>query len=151
MMERLRFSFADLHPDATGLFGDLDWLLRFVAGSFEVWVDGELLFDEPEFPVLELARVLKEWLARDFTEGRALDYEVSGGAPGTLTIRQDAGRWQIDSVHRPAEKPLPPRLTDDDLRSGVRSFIDDLARQTQREYDYDVNGLLRRVQAGPSR
>jgi hypothetical protein len=43
------------------------------------------------------------------------------------------------------------RLTDEDLRSGVRSFIDDLARRAMSDYDCDVHGLLRRVQAGPSR
>lgn len=150
-MERLRFLFADLHPDAPDLPGDLDWLLRFVAGTFEVRVAGELLFDEVEFPVLELARVLDLWVSSDLAERRELDYEVTGGAAGTLTIRRTLDGWRIDSVHRPAERPVPPPLTDDDVRSGVLSFIDELARETRRGYDYDVRGLLQRVQAGARR
>jgi hypothetical protein len=146
-MDRLRFSFTDLHPDAPDLPGDLDWLLRFVAGTFEARVDGELLFDEVDFPVLELARVLEAWIARDMPEGRDLDYELTGGAPRTLTIQRTPGGWRIDSVHRPRKKPEPAPLTDEEVRSGVRSFIDDLARETLREYDYDVRALLRRVDA----
>lgn len=150
-MERLRFLFAGLHPDAPSLPDDPDWLLRFVAGTFEARVDDEPLFDEPEFPVLELAHVLDAWVATDLANGRDLDYEVTGGAPGTLSIRPAPTGWQVDSVHRSAETPLPPPLAEADLRSGVCSFVDDLAREAMREYAYDVHGLLRRVQAGASR
>lgn len=150
-MDRLRLSFADLHADAPGLPGDLDWLLRFVAGVFEVRVAGELLFDEAEFPVLDLARALDAWVAYDLEQEHELEYEVTGGAPGTLSIRRAPEGWQLESVHRAVETPLPPPLSNEDLRSGVGSFIDDLAREVMRGYDYDVRGLLRRVRAGASR
>lgn len=85
-MKLLRFSFAGLHPDAPDLRGDLDWLLRFVAGKFEVEVGEEVLFEEVDFPVIELAGVLDAWVAHELPERRALDYEVTGGAPGDAHV-----------------------------------------------------------------
>lgn len=150
-MERLCFLFEDLHPDAPDLPSDLDWLLRFVAGTFEVRVAGEPLFAEVEFPVLDLARVLDGWVESGLAKGRDLDYEPPGGSPGTLTIRRRPTGWQIDSVHRSPDNPLPPPLTDDGVGSGVRSFFDGLAQGIMRDYNYDVRGLLKRVQASAPR
>jgi hypothetical protein len=68
-MDPLRFGFTDLHPDGPELPEDLDWLLLFVAATFEIRVHGELVYDEVEFPVLELAHVLGTWVARDMGMG----------------------------------------------------------------------------------
>lgn len=150
-MQRLRFMFSDLRPDAPELRGDLDWLLRFVAGTFEVGVAEAKVFDELEFPVLDLARALDAWVAADFTSRRDFNYDVPGGAAGTLTIRWSSEGWSIDSVYRSAEEPMPRLVSDGDVRSGVRSFIDELALETRRIYDYDVKALLQRVAAGAHR
>ncbi len=145
---RLVFAFSDLHPDAPELPGDLDWLLRFVAGTFEVRVGESLVFDEIDFPVLDLAHALDGWMAADLAARRDLNYEVPGGSPEALAIRCSHDGWTIDSTHRPAKERGPRPLSDADVRAGVRRFIDELTLETRRLYDYDVQALLRRVAAG---
>lgn len=150
-MDALEFRFEGLHPDAPELPGDLDWLLRFVAARFEIRVRSHLLYDEIEFPVLELAHVLDGWVKKGMAERRDLDYEVTGGDSGTLTVRHDAAGWFVDSVHRAREAPLPAPLTGEEVRSAVDSFIAELERQASVEYDLDVRALLDRVCADASR
>jgi hypothetical protein len=77
-------------------------------------------------------------------------------ATGPKLLRELSRRRASTSTTHPLRVPLrgeaaAARVTDEDLRSGVRSFIDDLARRAMSDYDCDVHGLLRRVQAGPSR
>lgn len=66
-------------------------------------------------------------------------------------FRPTADGWRIDSVYRPTEMPVAAPLSDEAVRAGVRSFIDELACETRRHYDYDVRALLRRVRDGPPR
>jgi hypothetical protein len=144
-MASVEFRFAELHPDAPVLPSDLDWLLRFVAGNFEVLVGGTSIFDELEFPVLEFASVLDAWLGAGMVHGQALDYEVTGGTPGTLTIRPTRDGWVIDSAHRRPGTRVPAPVTGQEVRRAVSALIDDLASEIGRDYNYDVRGLLRRV------
>lgn len=150
-MQRLSFTFSDLHPDAPALPGDLDWLLRFVAGTFEVGVGDARVFEELDFPVLDLARALDTWIVTDLASRRDFNYEVPGGTTRTLTMSWSPDGWAIDSVHRSAEEPVPRLLSDVELKSGVRSFIDELALETRRVCGYDVEALLKRVAAGAHR
>lgn len=84
-MKLLRFSFAGLHPDAPDLRGDLDWLLRFVAGKFEVEVGEEVLFEEVDSGH-RTGRCARCMGRPELPERRALDYEVTGGAPGDAHV-----------------------------------------------------------------
>jgi hypothetical protein len=148
--ETLCFRFADLHPDAPELREDLDWLLRFVARRFEIRVRDELLYEEVEFPVLELAQVLDAWMATDMAERHDLEYEVTGGENGTLLLRSTASGWLVDSAYRSPTTPVPALITDDELRHAISSFIEELHRETGRDYDLDVRALLTRVRADAS-
>ena len=150
-MEPLCFRFANLHIDAPDLPEDLDWLLRFVAGKFEVRVRNELFYEEVEFPALELAHVLDAWMVCGMAAGHDLDYDVTGGERGALRLRLDAAGWLVDSVGRSPSTPVPAPLTDDELRRAISSFIEELDREAGRDYDVDVRALLERVRSDVSR
>jgi hypothetical protein len=150
-MSSLAFRFDDLHADADELPSDIDWIYRFVAGRFAVLVEGNLLFEEVEFPVLELVGALDQWLTFDLPNGRSFDYEVSGGSAGTLTFQPVRSRWLVDSVHRSSDVNRPRPLDGEDLAAGVRSFISEVAQAVEGREGYDVYGLLARLRNGTTR
>lgn len=142
-MSTLGFVFADLEvelhhmPDGSVHPHDL------VARRFGVRVDGEVLFDEIAFPVVELAVELDEWLRYGLPRDGDLDYEVTGGEPGTLTIRRVPAGWLVDSVLREDGRPAPRPLPEAAVVAGVRRFVDELATETARAHGLDLRALLR--------
>lgn len=148
-MTSLEFRFSHLHPDTAELHGDVDWLLRFVAGTFEPRVGEILVFEEVDFPVIDLARALIVWLEDDFVAKRGLVYEVPGGAREALTISPCFGGWAVDSIHRVTGGPVPGPVGGGAMRANVRAFVDDIAAETLCAYGYDVHGLLKRVVGRP--
>jgi hypothetical protein len=141
----LVFAFADLEvelhhrPDDTVHPHDL------VASRFGVRVDGEVLFDEGAFPLVELAIELDEWLTYGLPRDGDLDYEVTGGEPGTLTIRRVPVGWLVDSGLRDGGRPAPGPLPEAAVVAGVRGFVDELAAETARAHGLDLRALLREV------
>jgi hypothetical protein len=108
-----------------------------------VRVDGEVLFDEGAFPVVELAVELDEWLTYGLPRDGDLDYEVTGGEPGTLTIRRMPVGWLVDSVLREGGRPAPGPLPEAAVVADVRRFVDELAAETARAHGLDMRALLR--------
>lgn len=151
MTDPLSFRFRDLHPNAPELREDLGWLLRFVASEFAICVHGESIFDEIEFPVLELAHVLHTWVARDMVAGRGLNYEVTGGENGTLSLWRHSDGWCMDSVHRAPDATAPAPLTDEEPRVAIASVIEELDCEVRRDYDGEIRALLERVGSDGSR
>lgn len=141
----LQLCFAGLHSEAGELVGDVFWMLCLVAETFAVRVGGDLLFEEGAFPVLELASKLDRWLGEGLPRDAPLDYEVTGGDAGTLTIRRAPSGWIVDSVHRAAGSAEPPAVSDAAITVGIRAFVDELADEVGRRYAYDVRALLRRT------
>ncbi|MCP9491088.1 MAG: hypothetical protein MSC31_14620 [Solirubrobacteraceae bacterium MAG38_C4-C5] len=150
MNASLGFRFTGLHPDVPELCGDLDWLMRFVASQFEVRVGEDLLYDEVEFPVLELAHVLDLWVRRDMTGRSGLDYEATGSEGSMLRFTYDEDDWLVDSDHRPGTASAPMRITERAIRIGIDSFIAALSHEVRRNYGYEVESLLERLRAAAS-
>jgi hypothetical protein len=138
----LQFKFEDLHPDSPELREDLDWLLRFVASRLEVWVHGSLLFAEVEFPVLELARVLDDWVKHRMPRGESLHYEVTGGEGDTLSIIHGREGWFVESVLRKDSTYSPRPLTEDEVRQGIASYLAELTLCALRSHSVDVSSLI---------
>lgn len=151
VMHPLCFRFRNLHPDAPELRENLDWLLRFVAAELEILVHGELIFDEIEFPVLDLALALDTWMVEDMAAGRGLQYEVPGGETGALCLRHGTDGWLVDSVHRAPNAPVPPPVAEEELRAAIRSFLERLERDADRDYEISVRALLERVRSSAAR
>lgn len=145
MIENLSFRFTDLHPEIPEMREDLDWLLRFVARRFEIRVRDVLLYEEVEFPVLELAQVLENWMGTDKAARHDLEYEVTGGDGATLCLRSTTGGWFVDSAHGSATSPMPEPVSDDDLSYAIRSLVERLDCEAGRDYDIDVRALLARA------
>lgn len=150
MLARSEFQFSHLQPDAPDLHGDLAWLLRFVARTFEVRVGEIVVFDEVEFPVLDLARALGSWLTAGFIAERRFTYELPGGAPDALAINPSPEGWAVGSMHRVAGGPTPVPVGGGEICASFRAFVDDIAAETWCAYGYDVYGLLGRMASGPS-
>ncbi len=82
-----------------------DVLIRLDA-RFEVVDDRRLIFSDPSFPVVELARELRAWLERN---GRS-DFEfqsMSFEERGSLSIRETCEGWVFGSVFEPLHLSTP--------------------------------------------
>jgi len=60
-MVLLKIEFEDMHSDRP-LSGDYAEMLNAITGNLRIVVDGRVLFDDHEFPVLELAYQLHVWM-----------------------------------------------------------------------------------------
>jgi hypothetical protein len=112
-------AFEQLHLDGPQPTAPHDILLRAVA-NFSVVVDGHAVYEECEFPVVELASQLRRWL-----EDAAGDFEfesMSSEVKGLICFsRIAADKWRVHS--RAVDTP-PRDVGTDALVSACRRFID---------------------------
>lgn len=107
--------------DISEVHGDL--LADYVVGieaDFQITHDGDVVFDEPSFPVVELARDLAEWL-----QGKPLgDFvfeSMSADVPDLISIQQRDAGWVIYSGWTP---DVVSKATDvEDIVLAAREFI----------------------------
>lgn len=82
-----------------------DVLIR-VDAHFEVLDEPQLIYSEPSFPVVELARELRIWIGQngksDF-EFRSMSFEESGA----LSIRRTPEGWVFGSIFEPSHLSMP--------------------------------------------
>ncbi len=77
-----------------------DLLIR-TSADFEINIDGETLYDEPDFPVIELAASLANWAGRDAINRPDFDFDsMSTPDTGWVWLRRAAGGWRVGSIHQ---------------------------------------------------
>jgi len=114
--------------NATDLRGSTiaDYLVN-IEAFFEV-VDGrEVIYSEPYFPVVELARELAHWLP--LGESRAPDFHLSSLSfedPGAVMILRGESGWRVGSMFTPEVKSAP--IPWDRLAVCIGDFISDARR-----------------------
>ena len=106
--------------DASELRGttQADYLIS-IDADLQILDGKRCVFEEPSFPVLELARSLMQWLSepdrRDFAF-ESMSYEEVG----VVTVRATEGGWTFGSVFEPSASSA---VEWDEAERCVRSFI----------------------------
>ncbi|NKY39881.1 hypothetical protein [Cellulomonas septica] len=116
----MRLEYRDLSFD--DLQGDLvaDYLVAVDAHLFVT--DGDrVVYDEPYFPVVELARALAAW-AEDPARDDFRFVTLSSDVIGLVTIEREGTAWSVYSVNDPSRRSSP--AADDEVVMWVREFVD---------------------------
>jgi hypothetical protein len=100
-----------------------DVLVR-VDADLEVLDDDRLLWSEPGFPVVELARALRAWIEERGTSDFAFD-SMSFEEVGALTIRSEGEGWVFGSVFQPTTESRPVSFAE--VERCTRAFVDRVA------------------------
>lgn len=116
----MRIDFANI--DFSDLHGDLlaDYLIA-IDADLKIVDGSRTIFEEPDFPVVELARSLASWL----DEASGDDFEFvsqSTDERGIVTIAREADDWLIFSSFTPELRSSGLRWVE--LAQCVREFID---------------------------
>lgn len=120
----LELHFAQIRIDGH-LRRPFDALLRIVA-VFWITLNGEEVYREVEYPVVELCAQLSRWLIHGMREAREFVYtSEESDMAGLVTFRQeDPGRWRVSVYDLQSEqrRTLSPLVGSDAIRSAIRSY-----------------------------
>lgn len=136
----IAFRFSGLRTDRSRLEHPADVLVGITA-EFEVDADGVPLYSEDDFPVVELAAELADWLRNGFAVGADFEFDsMSTPEAGWVWIRRDDGKWRVGSLHQ--ERPdLTPR-DDEEVRAAVADFVERVRSTVASELGADVTSHL---------
>lgn len=122
--------------DDSDLRGDTlaDYLIA-IDADFEIRDGNRIIYDEPKFPVVELARSLSSWM----TAGARVDFEfesLSSDELGLVRINRGATGWRLSSVFTPNVVSSEVDLLE--LDACIHEFINQVAADlTERGHDAD--------------
>ena len=115
----MRMTYDRLSMDELRGSTQADYLIA-LDGHFQLLVDERAVYDEPGFPVVELAWSLHNWLRNhphvDF-EFDSMSYEEVG----SLFIRKIDSGWEVGSIF--ASEVAPAMVRWDDVEQACRAFI----------------------------
>jgi hypothetical protein len=134
-MTSLDLHFSGLRTDAADLPEDVDLLDGVLATRFDAVLDGERLYSEADFPVLDLAQRLHSWICAGPAAGSRLSYGHEA-----LVFRPTDGHWCVES----RDGPVAAEVTPAELRAAFRRFLDALDRDAA-ALGIDVIALLARM------
>lgn len=97
----------------------VDYLVS-VEATLLISVDAVVIYQEPHFPVVELARSLRSWLA-DPDRGDFEFESMSFEEVGSVTIRKAGARWVVGSVFVPSVVSSP--LSWAEIQRSVVAFV----------------------------
>jgi hypothetical protein len=112
---------------------DADRILNVVA-DFRLFVGGEVLYRDADFPVIELARALETWCehAPDTGVGFAFESRSTVQRYALFRILHGARGWSFSSVQQ--ELPSSVIFALDDVLAAVHEFVARVARSVQSAY-----------------
>jgi hypothetical protein len=118
----IKFWFENLHADAPKLTAPHEFLLRIVA-DFSMWSDDQMLYEEPEFSVVEFAQQLDRWLGEpDLTD---FEYDATDAEePGLVWFRFERDGWRVGSLFQ--EHPEMREHSKEDLKKAAEAFMANL-------------------------
>jgi hypothetical protein len=128
-MSYTNFDDGDLRGDTLA-----DYLIA-IDADFEIRDGDRIIYDEPEFPVVELARSLSSWMASNEYDDFAFD-SLSSDESGLVTITRGATGWRLSSVFTPELVSSEMNLSE--LEACIQGFVDHVATDlTGRGHDAD--------------
>lgn len=133
-MIELRLS--DLHAERPELDHPADAFIG-VTGRFEITADETAVYAEDQFPVIELAAELGDWLRRGLEAHRDFEFDsMSTPEPGWVWIRHAGSGWRVGSLHQ--DRPDIAVRGDSEIRTAVERFIEAVKEAAVRDLGADV-------------
>lgn len=133
---RMEFLFFDLRTDSNSLERIWEKLLNIVC-DFEIRVAGCCIYKEEDFPVVEFASQVNEWVAdRD----GGFKY-ISMEAEDPLIVFDEWGRGNLRIISA-CEDTSDVILDRQDVIFSVKIFIEKLKSEIQDKLGVDVDGIL---------
>lgn len=142
----MRLVFGPLALEKPDLSGRLEVLVGVIA-DFRIEIGGRPFFHEPEFPVVELAACLQQWLA-DLDQGTIADfvYDSMEADEPLLLFRQRDDGWNVSSPWQQYEDTSI--LATDEVRDAARRFVQEVQTAAATELKLDVGPW---IDADPAR
>jgi hypothetical protein len=132
--------FADARKERAVLRDKFDLFLGIVA-TIEVWVGSKPLYREEMFPIVELRAALGRWLTGSFAACRDFEFRsMESDEEGLIWLRRTDSGWRIGSIHQ--EFPAMTELTDEEVDSLARKFIEDVDQWVLQNCNIRVSSLL---------
>lgn len=131
--------FANLHLDRERIESWYDAVLGVVA-DFQIMVDGSTIYREVEFPVIELAYRIHQWLVCGVAGDHDLEYESMESAESPLIwFRREDDHWVIGGAH---QLPTSKAVRLQDVESSSREFITELELAVRTRFGISLLSLL---------
>lgn len=106
---------------AEGLRGStLAHYLVDIEADFRLWDGSSVIYEEPYFPVIELARALHVWMASATSDDFVFD-SMSFEEPGAVVIVRDSAGWTFGSRLTPEVTSAP--VSWQDIQEGIKEFV----------------------------
>ena len=120
---------------------NLEDLLLGVSGDFAINIDGRDLYQEQEFPLLELAAQLARWLCRGPKVEDDFEFEsMESQDEPLLSLRRAPQGWNIGSVHQAYEDLH--QFSWEELNQAFGSFLHELRKELTIVYGLEVSRIL---------
>jgi hypothetical protein len=116
-------------------------LLLGVCAELTVRVDNRVLYEEPDFPVVELALQLAGWSRTGLQDHTDFEFEsMESDEPGLIWFRAADNGYRIGSLYQ--DFPAMTIWDCDRVRQVVEGFVTELQRRCREELQIDVTPLL---------
>lgn len=131
----INLEFARLRSDRQRFRDQLEVQVAITA-DIQLSDDDGLIYEEVDFPVIELALHLSEWLRNG--EPNGLDFEFDSmetPETGWIWIRRYNTGWRLGSIHQ--ERPAITVHSSNDMATGLNEFIARLRRAVHDKFGLD--------------
>lgn len=113
-----------------------------IGARFTLVADGSPLYSEEDFPIVELAVALSDWLGRGIDAGEDFEFDsMSTPEPGWVWVRWTRPGWRVGSLHQVRSDPVVRDTSE--IRQAVESFIERVTLSVAREGHIDVRPYFR--------
>ena len=137
----LRFKSYALSSEAPSPTDLPDLLVRTTA-EFELSIDDEPLYEEPDFPVVELAAALVGWLRSPPATRPDFEFDsMSTPEPGWVWIRRATDGWTVGSLHQ--SRPSFTVCSDEEVDAAIEAFVGELVSSACYQLGVDLKWLVR--------
>ena len=134
----LHLHFANLHVDNSSLAEDHELLLRVVA-DFRISVAGKVLYEEPEFCVVEFGVQAIEWVRKLVHHGDFIYRTMEAEEPGFVWVKRHGTGWQIGSIYQSSEATEMPLNV---IASAIEDYWLRLHKTVGERFGRDIGTLL---------
>ncbi len=136
----IHFAFGDLHSTIED--AEAHWeLLLHINTTFELRVDGQVVFSEVEFPIVEFASQAAHWLRSTAVDFKYVsiesEYEPLLAFSALATGSYDF--YSATEVHAKAPRPL----LREELQDALRDLVQTLADECRMSLGVDVSPVLK--------
>lgn len=139
----IEFRLGDLTADPPRL-GRIDEQVANIQAPFELWADGSAIYEEPVFPVLELARELTRWRRIGLPAGEDFEFSsMSFEEDGAVWVRQEQEGWRVGSLFQ--DRPCMTIWSSAQLYAAIERLRADLMAAGHMKLGVDLTEALDRL------